>query len=46
MSAHTPTRYGKTCDRCGEAITVAPGEAALCARCRRDETLVREDTRR
>lgn len=46
MTPDSRLRYGKTCDRCGTAITVAPGETALCDRHRRDEALARTDQRR
>lgn len=46
MRPYALTRYGKTCDRCGAAITVTAGERALCGRCASDEQLSREDTRR
>jgi len=37
MSAQSRLRYGKTCDRCGQAIVVARGERALCGRHAADE---------
>jgi len=46
MRPTSPVRYGKTCDRCGAAITTAPGERALCGSCERDEIAARVDGRR
>jgi hypothetical protein len=46
MRPRDAVRYGKTCDRCGRAITTAPGERALCARHERDEIASRVEGRR
>lgn len=46
MRVRDALRFGKTCDRCGQAITVEPGERALCARHARDERLLRRPERR
>jgi hypothetical protein len=46
MRPYAPTRYGKTCDGCGTAITVGRGEPALCDDCRSRESAARRDTRR